>query len=64
MMRHPMAVAQQLSRVYPIGSRLTEEGRLEIAGCDAIELAREFGTPVYVVAEDDLRARAREFTSA
>ena len=26
------------------------------------ELAREFGTPLYAVAEDDLRARAREFT--
>ena len=26
-------------------------------------LAREFGTPLYAVAEDDLRGRAREFTS-
>ena len=26
-----------------------------------LELAREYGTPAYVVAEDDLRARAREF---
>src|SRR4029077_16924653 len=33
-------------------------------GCDAIELAREFGTPAYVVAEDDLRARARAFVQA
>jgi diaminopimelate decarboxylase len=29
-----------------------------------IELAREFGTPAYVVAEDDLRARARAFLAA
>jgi diaminopimelate decarboxylase len=29
-----------------------------------VELAREFGTPVYVVAEDDLRARARAFVDA
>ena len=35
-----------------------------IGGCDAIELAREFGTPLYAVAEDDLRSRAREFTGA
>ena len=35
-----------------------------IGGCDAAELAREFGTPLYAVAEDDLRARAREFTAA
>ena len=36
-------------------------GHLEVGGCDAIELAREFGTPAYVVAEDDLRKRARAF---
>jgi len=50
-----------LSHVYPIGSRVNERGHLEIGGCDAIELVREFGTPVYVVAEEDLRARARAF---
>ena len=32
--------------------------------CDTIELAREFGTPAYVVAEDDLRARARACVQA
>ncbi len=60
-----MAATQlELSHVYPLGSRITERGRLEIGGCDAIELAREFGTPAYVVAEDDLRARARAFVDA
>ena len=38
-----------------------ERGHLEIGGCDMVELAREFGTPAYVVAEDDLRRRARSF---
>ncbi len=46
-------------RVFPSGTRVNERGRLEIGGCDAVELAREFGTPAYVVAEDDLRARAQ-----
>ncbi|MFL5844786.1 MAG: diaminopimelate decarboxylase [Solirubrobacteraceae bacterium] len=55
---------RQLSHVWPAGSRINEAGRLEIGGCDAIDLAREFGTPAYVVAEDDLRARARQFVSA
>src|SRR5215212_4777068 len=59
-----MAAVQQLSAVYPLGSRLNEAGVLEIGGCDARELAREFGTPAYVVAEDDLRARARAFLAA
>ncbi len=51
----------QLSHVYPLGSRVNERGHLEIGGCDALDLAAEFGTPAYVVAEDDLRARARMF---
>src|SRR2546423_2939799 len=59
-----MAATRQLSHVYPLGSRLSERGRLEVGGCDAIELAREFGTPAYVVAEQDLRARARAFVEA
>lgn len=58
------ATTATLSPVYPIGSRVNERGRLEIGGCDAVELAREFGTPVYVVAEDDVRARARSFIDA
>jgi len=56
-----MAATRELSHVYPLGSRLNQDGRLEVGGCDAIELAREFGTPAYVVSEDDIRARARAF---
>jgi diaminopimelate decarboxylase len=59
-----MATGTSLSDVFPLSSRLTERGRLEVGGCDAIELAREFGTPAYVVAEDDLRARAGAFLQA
>ena len=54
----------QLSHVYPLGARVNDRGRLEIGGCDAVELAREYGTPAYIVAEDDLRARARAFVDA
>ncbi|HEX4116157.1 MAG TPA: diaminopimelate decarboxylase [Solirubrobacteraceae bacterium] len=59
-----MATGTSLSHVFPLGSRLNERGRVEVGGCDTIELAREFGTPAYVVAEDDLRARARAFVQA
>jgi diaminopimelate decarboxylase len=59
-----VAVAQQLSHVYPLGSFLDERGRLHVGGCDVIELAEQFGTPAYVVAEDDLRQRARGIKEA
>src|SRR5262245_4310974 len=60
----PAMVATQLSHVYPLGSRVNAAGHLEVGGCDAIELAREFGTPAYVVVEADIRARARAFLEA
>ncbi len=64
--RGQAAVADPIegSAVYPAGSRVNERGHLEIAGCDAVELAAEFGTPAYVYAEDDMRARARAYREA
>jgi diaminopimelate decarboxylase len=59
-----MVTGTSLSAVFPIGSRVNERGRLEVGGCDTIELAREFGTPAYVVAEEDLRSRAQAFIHA
>jgi diaminopimelate decarboxylase len=53
-----------VSHVYPLGSRLNERRRLEVGGCDVVELAREFGTPAYVYAEDDIRSRARAYMDA
>jgi diaminopimelate decarboxylase len=56
-------MATAVSSLYPEASEV-RGGRLVVGGCEALELAREFGTPLYVVAEDDLRARAREFRAA
>jgi len=53
-----------VSHVYPLGSRINEAGRLEVGGCDVVELAETFGTPAYVYSEDDLRARARAYMDA
>jgi diaminopimelate decarboxylase len=58
------ASARTLSHVYPADARLNEAGRLEVGGCDVVELAREYGTPAYVYAEQDMRARAREYVEA
>jgi len=60
------AVADSIegSPVYPEKSRVNELGHLEIAGCDVVELAAELGTPAYVYAEDDMRARARAYRAA
>jgi diaminopimelate decarboxylase len=56
--------ASGLSHVFPRGTRVNERGHLTIAGCDALDLVSEFGSPLYAVAEEDLRARARSFVQA
>jgi diaminopimelate decarboxylase len=49
-----------LLSLFPPGSDAAD-GMLRVGGCRADALAAEFGTPVMVVAEDALRARAREY---
>jgi len=44
--------------------RRSQDGALTVAGLDVRDLAREFGTPAYVLDEDDFRSRAREFQQA
>ena len=55
----------QLDRaVWPLSTRIDELGRLCIAGVAATDIAAEFGTPTYVVDEEDFRARIRCFRAA
>jgi len=44
--------------------RINESGNLEIGGCDATRLAAEFGTPLYVMDEDQVRRNCREYRIA
>jgi diaminopimelate decarboxylase len=50
-----------LLSLYPPGSATDADGMLLIGGCRADELAGEFQTPVLVVSDQVLRARAREY---
>jgi diaminopimelate decarboxylase len=45
-------------------STINSKGHLEIGGCDVTDLAKEFGTPLYIVDEALVRQRAREFMDA
>ena len=42
--------------------RINECGHLEIGGCDTVELARKYGTPLYVMDEAYIRKIARGYT--
>ena len=52
---------KDLLSLFPAGSALDVDGTLVVGGCRADGLAADFGTPVLVVAEAALRARAREY---
>ena len=52
-------------RDFPIDDCLSvRDGRLWIEGCEASGLAARFGTPLYVVSENQLRRNARRFVGA
>ena len=40
------------------------KGNLHIGGCDLVELAQKYGTPLYVIDEETLRQVCREYKSA
>lgn len=44
--------------------RVNHKNHLEIGGCDAVKLAKEFGTPLYVMDEAMLRKKCREYYRA
>ena len=51
-------------QLWPRNVTKDESGMLTVAGVRVSELAAEYGTPTYVVDEDDFRARARAFRDA
>ena len=50
--------------LLPDTATVDDAGRLSIGGCDVLDLAREFGTPLFVYDEAHLRARCREAVAA
>jgi diaminopimelate decarboxylase len=60
----PSDVNSLLPTLWSAGVRKDETGVLTVAGLSVVEIADRVGTPVYVVDEADLRARARAFADA
>jgi diaminopimelate decarboxylase len=67
---HPLPPPADLNElvpaVWPRGSRREEigHGALLVGGVDVRDLAQQYGTPLYVLDEEDVRARCREFRAA
>ncbi len=50
--------------LLPLTAQLRADGHLALGGVDVLELARRFGTPLFVYDEEHLRARCREAVAA
>lgn len=55
-----MSAAPLPWHLLPDNASVGGNGQLVIGGCDTMELAAEFGTPLFVYDEEHLRARCRE----
>jgi diaminopimelate decarboxylase len=50
--------------LLPETAEVAPSGHLIIGGCDVVDLAEEFGTPLFIYDEEHLRARCREAVAA
>ena len=50
--------------IKPLTCKTNETGHLEVGGCDLVELAKEFGTPLYVIDEYTVRQICRDYKKA
>ncbi|MCZ7418820.1 diaminopimelate decarboxylase [Verrucosispora sp. WMMA2121] len=63
-LRTPDDVNALVPQLWPRNVTRAADGALTVAGLGVRDIAAEFGTPVYVLDEDDLRSRCRDFQAA
>ncbi len=63
-MAQELATPPRLRTILPLTAAVNAAGHLTIGGCDTVELARKFGTPLYVFDEQTLRHQCRAFHDA
>lgn len=50
--------------IKPITTKVNKNGNLEIGGCDLVEIANKYETPLYVIDETTLRTICKEYKKA
>jgi len=51
-------------QLWPDGAGIDARGHLTVGGCDTVELARTYGTPLYLLDEATFRASCRSYRDA
>ncbi|WP_346538461.1 diaminopimelate decarboxylase [Micromonospora sp. DPT] len=63
-LRTPADVNALVPQLWPRNVTRADDGALAVAGLGVRDIAAEYGTPLYVLDEDDLRSRCRDFRAA
>lgn len=50
--------------IKPITTKVNSQGNIEIGGCDLVELANEYGTPLYIFDEATIRSMTKSYKDA
>jgi diaminopimelate decarboxylase len=61
---HDVATAALERQLLPRTAEIDEKGHLRVGGVDLLDLAQEFGTPLFVYDEDHLRQACRDAVDA
>ncbi len=61
MIQQPTGISEDLRDIFPLTAKIEANSHLFIGGCDSIDLAQRFGTPLYVFDEATLRHQCRDF---
>ncbi|TME62274.1 MAG: diaminopimelate decarboxylase, partial [Chloroflexi bacterium] len=59
-----MSPLPQLEGIAPDTATVGPGGHLLVGGCDVVDVALRYGTPIYLYDEATIRARARAFREA
>lgn len=59
-----MQLTQQMTKVWPQGTHRNDKGEIIVGGASLVEIAEEFGTPVYVYDDVTLREAMRRYREA
>lgn len=59
-----MSTTSTNQSLMPVSTKINANGHLEIGGCDAVDLAEKYGTPLYVMDECTLRSICKDYKNA
>lgn len=58
-----MSSSSPNTSIYPVSTQINEKGHLVVGGCDLVQLADDYGTPLWVLDEASIVAAASSYTN-